>query len=656
MGRAKASSVSRKVRMRNLDVPRKKGSGNKQYGLKGLQQERERTEARYQRSIQGLSNESRQVLAEIQGTATSDTATFNTFTANDHPDAWEDDNDGFNVPDESLEFAARDFVDSRFHAQYCTDGRTWHQRIQRMQQNWEPLMEDLADAYLAWKYPTDASTPESDFVPEYDYTMTSVDLYTLEMHITVHCTEASTSLAADIVRHGYLGATPESPSIALSLRTLELYHRIRRRKPSFGIEAFTKVLSDLYMIPYHWQYCDTLSNAFDVYLTLQRIIDKRVAKELGRDTENWRVLNGCPPCSYVLEDEPPLRFSRMFAMDGNNSLKRVGDLRTFEDSHFYLSNNYVNKFAHEVKGSRTTPTINVAHVELPQSSNHHESPTSVPDNVSDLHDSPTFVPDNDFGDPTDGGTENAGHNPCAENWKAAANESNKNMWAIFNETGIFAAACRHGLILWIVDMFRSSELAKYPLAIVAKLLEILPPEFLLGYDIGCVFQGTIDRSSLGKLFEERQCQCCVNAFHGYSHNFQCQVQNHPNIIEGMGIEDLETLKCIFSSSNQLASVTRYMSKHRQRVFIDLFFSQWDADKYENLGNMLYNNYSQALKIINIDGPELKHAKEQLKVNDQDLKNWRMEQKEYFANLGKEPEEHVHKIAYVERLQELRAAE
>ena len=64
----------------------------------------------------------------------------------------------------------------------------------------------------------------------------------------------------------------------------------------------------------------------------------------------------------------------------------------------------------------------------------------------------------------------------------------------------------------------------------------------MAYDIGCSFKETIAQSSLAELFEMRNCRCCVNAFHGYSHNFACQVKNHPNIIEGMGLEDLETLE------------------------------------------------------------------------------------------------------------------
>ena len=59
------------------------------------------------------------------------------------------------------------------------------------------------------------------------------------------------------------------------------------------------------------------------------------------------------------------------------------------------------------------------------------------------------------GDPTDGAVASS---DCVKNWKAAASDEKKRTWAIFDETGIYASACRHGLILWICDMVRSGEL------------------------------------------------------------------------------------------------------------------------------------------------------------------------------------------------------
>lgn len=47
---------------------------------------------------------------------------------------------------------------------------------------------------------------------------------------------------------------------------------------------------------------------------------------------------------------------------------------------------------------------------------------------------------------------------CVKNWKAAAGEEKKQMWRMFDESGLFASACRHGFVLWIVDIVRSGEL------------------------------------------------------------------------------------------------------------------------------------------------------------------------------------------------------
>ncbi len=100
---------------------------------------------------------------------------------------------------------------------------------------------------------------------------------------------------------------------------------------------------------------------------------------------------------------------------------------------------------------------------------------------------------------------------------------------------------------------------------------------------------------------------CVNAFHGYSHNYACQAVFHPSRMVGMGLEDFETMERIFSTSNQLAGITRHMSAYRRRVYIDMFFKQWDEDKYLNLGLMLYNNYVQALGIVDSEGKALADA-------------------------------------------------
>ena len=103
--------------------------------------------------------------------------------------------------------------------------------------------------------------------------------------------------------------------------------------------------------------------------------------------------------------------------------------------------------------------------------------------------------------------------------------------------------------------------SKHPLAIVSKAMDVLGPCLLVGYDIGCKFSSTISHSSLGEAFSKNNNRTCINAMHGYTHNYACQVANHPNAIDGMGLEDLETLERVFSSSNQVAALTRHSSAY-----------------------------------------------------------------------------------------------
>lgn len=127
------------------------------------------------------------------------------------------------------------------------------------------------------------------------------------------------------------------------------------------------------------------------------------------------------------------------------------------------------------------------------------------------------------------------------------------------------------------------------------------------------------------------------------------------MIKGLGLEDLETLERVFSASNAVASVTRYATAYRRRVYIDMFFRQWDEDKYLNLGIMLLGNYRQALAIIANNSVALNDTLTTLGITAADLNEWQDEEASFFSTLGQEPAWDVHAMAYVELLQDLRAA-
>jgi hypothetical protein len=108
-------------------------------------------------------------------------------------------------------------------------------------------MEDLADAYLEWRY-----NPEHVPSSDENITIRSFDLFTLDPTVCIHRSRDCISTARVIVKQGFLGNSPVSPSAAISLKTLELFRRIRLRKGSFSVEAFAKVICDFYMVSLHY--------------------------------------------------------------------------------------------------------------------------------------------------------------------------------------------------------------------------------------------------------------------------------------------------------------------------------------------------------------------------------------------------------------------
>jgi hypothetical protein len=178
---------------------------------------------------------------------------------------------------------------------------------------------------------------------------------------------------------------------------------------------------------------------------------------IGHDIPNWRALNACAPCSYELNGEPPLKFTRMYVMDGGNSAKRMmgigdrqcGDTRVYTESDYKLPRTFVDCFTNEVLQSH--------------SAHQHDRPDD--DVISDAEED---VPRAHIAE------------DCSKNWKAAADDDKKRMWAIFDETGIFVAACRHGFILWYADMIKSGELYVIFVIVVTYDTDSLQSEVSVG--------------------------------------------------------------------------------------------------------------------------------------------------------------------------------
>ena len=127
--------------------------------------------------------------------------------------------------------------------------------------------------------------------------------------------------------------------------------------------------------------------------------------------------------------------------------------------------------------------------------------------------------------------------------------------------------------------------AKYPLAIVDRLLTLYGPDIGLAYDVGCAFETTLMNSSLAPRARDLNLRLMVGSFHGHAHNRRCQLTWHPLHISGTGHSEGEGCEHIFSSSNNQARQTRYATRFHRHQALEEHFDFWDQDKYAALGKL-----------------------------------------------------------------------
>ncbi|KAG6369425.1 hypothetical protein JVT61DRAFT_14862 [Boletus reticuloceps] len=409
---------------------------------------------------------------------------------------------------------------------------------------------------------------------------------------------------AALIQAGLLGCSPIQPVTAIKLECLEFYHQLRRRQSSFSVQAMVKVLCALHNTSYTRHLRNQFAAAFDVYLAIKRHIQTTLRQALNRHGLAWRLTHACPPCTFKVSAESTLSPARLHAMDGNFSAKRLdgsgsADPRIFESDYF----------------------IPTAEVERFRNNARKECEKATNDRAV----------------------------TCSNNWSAAKSVEEEKIH-VFEQTGIFVLACRHGFVECIAEMKRSGEL-QVSVFSISQILDFCDDDHAIGHDIGCASRITVAKSALGGRAKEAGLRVVVNAFHGFAHNRLCQLENHPLYLPGFGNEDLETCERIFSSSNSTAPLIRH---HHFSTGDNSFI--YISTNGILTSRFLYNNYKQALNIVNKYTVQLVEFKALTNFDNKDFETWHQEELMYLKDCESEPATTSISIAYVAELEKLQFAE
>ncbi|KZP11838.1 hypothetical protein FIBSPDRAFT_913520 [Athelia psychrophila] len=417
---------------------------------------------------------------------------------------------------------------------------------------------------------------------------------------------------------------PQTPTTGFHVETLELYRTAHFRCPQLSVQAWVRTMADLQGEVYARYRSRQFSIAYDLYLEIRTNIHSRINKALNREDPNWNIRHICPACMNKVQGEPEMRFSMLWAMDGNDSLKRF-ERRAAPDEDGSLLGQSVESFdSRAVPGNMYISRADVDRYKMKPGSKNRDS-------------------------------EEEAQGPCRDRWKNMKPEATACSWGCFGETGIFASFCRHGHNLMIADMYCTGEQSKYGLATQEKMMLQHGPNQGAGLDIGCSQMITLaNNEELGPLARELNHTMLVDAFHGHAHNRLCQLSNLTTYVEGLGLEKLGVCEQSFSKSNNLAGSTRSMSTfHRKQAIAGYFRDTDDFENFQSTTTYIHTMYKKALDILNTNPTALELSKATLGITGPaPFERWLREERHYLQSLQREPPEETLQLEYHTRLQHL----
>ncbi|KAH9806698.1 hypothetical protein DFH28DRAFT_1165121 [Melampsora americana] len=339
--------------------------------------------------------------------------------------------------------------------------------------------------------------------------------------------------AVQLVYKGYLPCSPNQPRTAISIPLLQLYHEI-------------------------WLTSVTAASSF--IEGVMKFHDKRSCKPMtARGTQGTRRNLGQPFSNAAH------LYARFMVI--TQTLLQEGLEWTTIDQWAHRCPRCFGPAQHEHKESMKEPDVIIC---MDGNFQHRHNVLASKDNPTDDQYPSIFVPPSQIEKQkvkvvaaADAAANQAPEDPCSQAHKTANDTRDSSTWDKCDDTGLFAAACRHDVTLALANIFKSGEKMTYPLSLLNVILDENPDrKFGILYDIGCHLDKHIKlHNHLAE--HHNRIMLGTSVFHAYVHTWACQLFYNPRFLEDWGLSDGEGLERLWSELSPLIARLRTSTRlHR----------------------------------------------------------------------------------------------
>ncbi|EJD50107.1 hypothetical protein AURDEDRAFT_58622 [Auricularia subglabra TFB-10046 SS5] len=196
-----------------------------------------------------------------------------------------------------------------------------------------------------------------------------------------------------------------------------------------------------------------------------------------------------------------------------------------------------------------------------------------------------------------GGVPDEDLDACQDSHTAGSSSKEKVKGDRFDDKGVFALICRHGIPLCFMNVTDPGEGQKYMLAGLEWLSEHIPVRATVAayYDVGCITDRTRQLYDVLPVGFSDRLVFVTSAMHSYAHQWTCQIIYSPRMKKGIGLTDGEGVERLWSALRMLIPKLRAVSRRRRLVLLDRQLQRLGRRMRQNLGKWVRRRRKAVLK-------------------------------------------------------------